>query len=259
MMGARMPARPQGPPSHAASHLCARRIVLCRIICRPTPPCPCPHHALLPCCPVGPCRASSTGSSPRSQTPSPGTCCRAPSSRSCSGRRARPQGRQGPLPCLLPGIVVPERGQAGEGQAGANHTAQSPATPLPSRPQSLRKDLLPAALPHTCQTHQCMRPAPRRAAPPCRRTCWWPRSSATSCWRSASCAAPTARPAPTRACRPRTSTPCGRPGTWRQRCASCRWGRGWAGRGGAGRAAGAASWGLGAGAGALGLVLGPSG
>jgi hypothetical protein len=62
--------------------------------------------------------------------------------------------------------------------------------------------------------------------PLCRRTCWLPRCSGTSCWLSASCAAPTARPAPTRACRPRTSTPCGRPGTWRQRCACCRCGRG---------------------------------
>ena len=55
---------------------------------------------------------------------------------------------------------------------------------------------------------QCLRdvmPADAR-----NRTCWLPASSATSCWRSASCARPAARRLPTRACRPRTSTPCGR-------------------------------------------------
>uniref|UniRef100_A0A6B0U9U3 Putative secreted protein n=1 Tax=Ixodes ricinus TaxID=34613 RepID=A0A6B0U9U3_IXORI len=58
----------------------------------------------------------------------------------------------------------------------------------------------------------CPRPSSRSSFD---RTCWWPACSATSCWRSASCAPTTASPCPSPPCRPPSSTPCGRPGTLR--------------------------------------------
>jgi hypothetical protein len=93
----------------------------------------------------------------------------------------------------------------------------------------------PAPSPPTSPAHQPPPHSNPPPSPPPPRTCWSPPCSATSCWRSASWPQPTRRPCRGRGCRRRTSTRCGRRGTWLQRCACCRWagdgGLGWLGWG----------------------------